>query len=690
MPLAGDPLSSTAVEAKRPFIQVQNNAQLDAQKDQEMKMAAADKAQQTPEKLALLAYLERLWEEAKTYKEETGVHDEMIRNLRQRDGDYEPDIIADIEEIGGTDIFLGITDVKCRAAEAWINDVLNADHDKPWSLSPTPLPELPDELKNGIVKETMDQVIQNVIEGGEPLEIQEIQDFAADMRQDIDDKLYAEAQTRVGRMEVVINDQMVEGNWQNAWDDFVSNLVTLKCGFIKGPVVRRKKKMNWVKVNGRSKPEITLELTVEFDAPNPLDIFESRGMTNVDDGTLIERIRFTRLALQRMKGTEGYDDAAIDLVLHHFGPDGYTNYTETDDTRKKLEEKGWDTKFTPDSIEGLEYWTCVQGAMLIDVGMEKDPDGKAIKPLEEYEINAIRIGPYIIYRAINDDPLGRRSIFKSGWAKVPGSFWFKGVPELMADLQRICNASIRALVNNQSMASGSQMVYSDISRLPAGNDIEESYPGQVHQFTSLGAGNEKPLYTLDIPSHATELMGIYTSFANLADEYTGIPAYEHGQGTHVGGAGRTLGGLSMLMTNAARGIKLVIMRIDKNVLRLAIQRTYEFNMLYHPDETIKGDVEVQPEGILARIIKEQLMQRRIEFLNATNNETDRKIMGLEGRATVLRDAAKSLDSRAGGVVKTPEQIEELEEQEQRQQEQMLQVQMQQILAAGQGAPRTGG
>jgi len=309
----------------------------------------------------------------------------------------------------------------------------------------------------------------------------------------------------------------------------------------------------------------------------------------------------------------------------------------------------------------------------MDNGIEKTPDGESIKPVEEYDLNIIKIGKYIVFKAINDDPLGTRPYSKSGWAKVPGSFWYRGVPELMEDVQRICNASIRAMVNNQGYASGPQFVYSDITRLPPGEPITKPFPGKIHQFNNMGLNaQERPFYTVDIPSNAQELMGVYTTFANLADEYTGIPAYEHGQGTHVGGAGKTLGGLSMLMTNAARGIKLVIMRIDVDVIKTAMNRQYGHNMLYHADESIKGDVDIVAEGTLAKIIKEQLMGKRMEFLNVTNNPTDQQLMGKVGRADVLRETAKVLEL-SKETVKTPEEIRALENMEQVLQQRALEM-----------------
>jgi len=505
----------------------------------------------------------------------------------------------------------------------------------------------------------MEELLQHIANGGGPVELQEIEDFAADMREAIEQKINDEAAERAQRMQKLMQDQLQAADWKGTFDDFVSNLVTLKAGIIKGPIVRRKRRLNWIKVNGKTKPSVTWELNEEYEATSPFDLYESRGAVDIDDGTLIERMFLSRADLEGLKENPGYDEAAINACLLEYGGGGLRNWTVEDSDRRALEDKGSDPSFHPDSIEGLEYWTRQQGKILMENDIKKTPDGEDIKPLEEYDLNVIRIGKYIVYKAINDDPIGRRPYSKTGWAKVVNSFWFRGVPELMNDVQQICNAAIRAMVNNQGVCSLPQFVYSDIGRLPPGEKIQEIYPGRILQFNNMGMGQEKPFYTVDIPSHATELMGVYTQFANLADEYTGIPAYEHGQGTHVGGAGRTLGGLSMLMTNAARGIKMVIMRIDGDVVRTALTRQYEHNMIYHPDESVKGDVDIVAEGTLAKIIKEQLMQKRLEFLNVTANPIDLELTGYQGRGVGLRETAKSLDF-SEDVVKTPEEIRALE------------------------------
>ena len=42
--------------------------------------------------------------------------------------------------------------------------------------------------------------------------------------------------------------------------------------------------------------------------------------------------------------------------------------------------------------------------------------------------------------------------------KVPGTVHGHGLPDILEDLQQICNATLRALVNNMGISSGPQVV----------------------------------------------------------------------------------------------------------------------------------------------------------------------------------------------------------------------------------------
>jgi hypothetical protein len=144
----------------------------------------------------------------------------------------------------------------------------------------------------------------------------------------------------------------------------------------------------------------------------------------------------------------------------------------------------------------------------------------------------------------------------------------------------------------------------------------------------------------------------------LADDFTGIPAYAYGN-DRVAGAGRTASGLEMLMSSAARGIKKVISNIDKRIMRPVITRYYEWLMLFDDDESIKGDINIAPIGVLSLIVQEQMASRRMEFLQATANPIDSQIIDLPRRANVLRETAKALDLDSDDVVPSKEDMVEI-------------------------------
>ena len=117
----------------------------------------------------------------------------------------------------------------------------------------------------------------------------------------------------------------------------------------------------------------------------------------------------------------------------------------------------------------------------------------------------------------------------------------------------------------------------------------------------------------------------------------------------------------MLMSSAARGMKMVIGRIDREVLKPTLRRQFNWNMADDPDESIKGDVRIRPRGALSHIIKEQVSVRRMEFLNTTNNPVDQQLMGLQFRGEVLKDTAMSLDCDISKF-RTSEEYKEVEAQ----------------------------
>jgi hypothetical protein len=116
------------------------------------------------------------------------------------------------------------------------------------------------------------------------------------------------------------------------------------------------------------------------------------------------------------------------------------------------------------------------------------------------------------------------------------------------------------------------------------------------------------------------------------------------------GAGRTASGLSMMIGNASKIIKQVVGSTDIHVLEPLIERLYYYNMRYATDPDLKRAITVKARGAMSLTTKDAAQVRRNEFLTATNNPVDMQIIGLDGRAEVLRSAAKTLDMNPDKIV----------------------------------------
>lgn len=106
----------------------------------------------------------------------------------------------------------------------------------------------------------------------------------------------------------------------------------------------------------------------------------------------------------------------------------------------------------------------------------------------------------------------------------------------------------------------------------------------------------------------------------------------------------------MLMGNASKSIKQVISNIDIGVITPLLERLYDHNMQFSDDPDLKGDVHIIARGATSLVAKDTAQVRRNEFLMATANPVDMQIVGVEGRAAVLRETAKNLDMDVDKIV----------------------------------------
>jgi hypothetical protein len=256
---------------------------------------------------------------------------------------------------------------------------------------------------------------------------------------------------------------------------------------------------------------------------------------------------------------------------------------------------------------------------------------------------------------------------------VPGTPVGNALPDILEDVQDVCNASARALVNNMSISSGPQVVILS-DRFGNTEDTDSLWQWKRWHMRSdpLGqSSQQKPVEFFQPQSNAQELMGVYEKWSQIGDELSAIPRYLTGS-ERMGGAGRTASGLAMLMGNASKVLQNVAANVDRDVIEPCLTELYDMIMLTDETGILRGDETINVRGVTVAIQKETERMRKLEFLQMTANPIDMQITGVEGRANVLRSVSEDLGMDGERVVPSEAELEA----KTRQQQQAAQAQAQ--------------
>ena len=207
---------------------------------------ASDEKQNTPMIQGLASHVHKRWEVMRDHHQDN-LEERLAKCVRARNMEYEPAKLAEIQEQGGSEIFMGIVSAKCRTATAWLRDtLLGTGTDKPWSLSATPIPDVPPDMKQAMQNIMQQNLMQYYDAGGQPPDEAELKQLASGMKDTAMRSMKFEAEKRVERMETKMEDQMIEGGFVKALFEFTNDIATFPYAILKGPIPRKRKAMKYV------------------------------------------------------------------------------------------------------------------------------------------------------------------------------------------------------------------------------------------------------------------------------------------------------------------------------------------------------------------------------------------------------------------------------------------------------------
>lgn len=588
----------------------------------------------------LASFVTACFNTARDSRQVVGVDDRIIRALRRRRREYDPedaDIVAET-----ANIYIPIIDLKCRAALSWMTDILANAEEQPWTFSPTPNPEIPDHIREVAIENLKQEILQMGIS-----DVGQIVQAAKRYKSIARDYVMQQAKAACLQMETLVRDQLLEGGWLDQFHKFLDDVTTYPTAVFEAPVIRYKPRMKWVK------DKIVTEDVISRDCErvDPIDVFPSFDSTTTQDGShIILRKRLTYAFLHKCLSIPAFKKDVIRDLLDKFQDRGIRVDTSTDSEEDWLKDRSPRTGNT-EYIEGLAYYGIVKGQLLTKAGvLVSDPQ----KP---YEAVIWVIDNQVVYAVLNPHPLGKRPLYSTSFKPINGSFWGEALPDLLESIERMANAAARSLARNMAFSSGPFGEYDGTRLSEEETEIHHVEPHRLYQTEPSMTGGSEPAFRFhNIDSHAGELQGITENYMKMADDISGIPAYVLGN-PQVAGAGRTMGGLSMLMGNAAKGIKQVINNIDKDIVVPLVTTYYYFELKFGEDESAKVDAQVIALGSNGILQRELSQSRTVEMMQVIAPFIP--FIPPQGVQFLLREVFKSRGYNVDEIIPDPKRAAQL-------------------------------
>jgi hypothetical protein len=628
-------------------------AQLEQQLQDAAQAKAASDQPATPDISPLAAYVKGQFEIFRNHRNTaSGWSERLLMALRTFNGQYDSQKIQEIRKFGGSEVYARLIAQKCRAASSLLRDIY-LGQDRPWAIRPSANPDVPQEIVQRIDQLMQTEQTMVAQHTGQPPKRSDVETRRRTLLENAEDVAKTKAAEQARDSEDKIEELLRDGNFYHALAEFLVDLPIFPFACIKGPVVKVVPEVTWPPGGGR--PTVQQKPKLTWNRVSPFDLWFTPGVADIENANTIEKLRVTRAEINDLLDLPGYNHDEVMAVLDEYGRGGlYDNWDTTDAERAVLESRenpAWNRSMM---ISMMEFNGNVQGRVLQEYGLAV-PD-----ELRDYNIQAWVIGSHVIKAHLSPSPRQRHPYFITSFEKVPGTPVGNGLTDLLTDLQEVANATLRSLVNNLSIASGPQVVVND-DRLAPEENGEDMYPWKRWHVRNDPVGNnaQKPIDFFMPTSNSQQLMQVFQDFVSLSDDVSAIPKYVGGQSG--GGAGRTASGLAMLMGNASKILQTVSANIDRDVFEPALMQLADLIMLTDTTGLLTGEEKISVQGVNVAIQRETLRQRQIEFLSATINPVDQHIVGLKGRAAVLRSVASTIGLDGEEIVPDEDKIQKMQQ-----------------------------
>ena len=573
-----------------------------------------------------------------------------------------------------------LTKMKMQAARAMLTDIIKQSGDKFYVLSPSPKPTIPKSATKKIMSQIAREIVGFFIKrGGVPQDPKELAAFyvsvivrVSEMYDEVRRREMEWARVRCDRMDQLIHDQLVEGKFVEEFNKVVGYICEYGTAVMVGPSPRVEAACGCREVDGLDGAvRYTREYVTRpvYEAVSPWDCYPAPNAKGVEDGTFCMKVRYTANALWQYAEAEaedrpdGWQSRTVRALLSQYPKGGVRLELDSSDLARREMERN--TLVTSDdcTLEGIRCFASVRGSMLINFGILQSPDGEKVVYHRYYKTEAIVIAGYVVYCRIIDDrmplPLSKVCLYEA-----PDSWWGDSLADVLYSAQNLQNNALKNIILNGAISSNGMFVCNAVNRVVSldGSPALAIRAGKMFGFKESAAGAGSPISVLKVDDTTPSQLNLLKAASEMADDDSGIPQYTIGSSRTLSGAGRTASGLAMMSEAACRVINMCICDLGRNLIIPVVKNTHVYNLLESDDMSLKGDVEVNPSGLMGKILREAESDRRVRFADMLGRHpVYSRALTVEAFFELLRPELDSLGVNPDRIIPSKERMEFLQE-----------------------------
>ena len=538
----------------------------------------------------------------------------------------EQKIIDDI----GVDAHVNLSAMKAGVVQSYLAESLIQAGQLPWTIQPTPVPDLSDSGEL-MVAQSVQQSVEQGFRG-------DLRSLVYSLKSEAARKELEHAQDIADNMMKLITDQCAEGGWNRAMFGFINNFCVYPYAVLAGPIPTRRVRMQWSGETLRPK----YETFYEFKSISPWDFWWSPDSPDTQRGTgIFIRQRWTRQQLLDAAKMTSYIGENIIKVLDDANRNDF-RYHWISNNPEQTDSQVLSWRDNDTTIDILIHWGYFSGRELSKYGVPGLEDN------EFYNAMVTMCGRHIIQVLVEKNPtLNKRPVFTASFYTTQDRIPGESIPQRLRDVERCYETCLRYLISNAYYGSApiTEADYARVSKYMSDEDIGRIIPGSMY-FSDPELGNATPAFKYySLPNNMAAFQNALVYFMDLADRVTNIPAALHGtaQGS---GANRTFRGAAMLQSNAVKAIQSAVFNIDEFVYKPLGELLYNYNMVYSKDQTVKGDCKIMARGVTALLQKETDRQNSYEILQMVAS-AGQQLAALPNGAKIVQWALKNVFENMG-------------------------------------------